>query len=285
MILKQLWTHNTVARLAGLSLAREAGLILAWDQSQRLTIWDRTGQRKATTALVLPAVAAAISDDGKQVVAAGSGGQIWWLDADLKLQFDHDLKTSPLAVALEAFGDYVAVSDRERRTHVFNRLGKTVTTFETPRALHHLSFVPSRARVLGAADYGYVGCFDAQGRCLWRDAPPTHVGSLCCDGTGSTVLLACFSDGLRHHDATGSHRGNLPTPAPCRRAAISFDGNTILVASESASLALLNRQGRVLETLALPQSATALVLGALGELGVFGLPTGDVTAVSIAKEA
>lgn len=281
MILKQLWTHNTDARLAGLSFAREARLILAWDVSQRLTLWDRGGQRRASTSLVLAPVAAAISDDGQQIVAVGPGGEVHWLDRELNLQFDHKLPAAPLAVALESFGDYLAVSDRERRTHLFNRLGKSVATFVSPRPLHHLAFVPSKARLLGAADYGFIGCFDAQGRCLWRDAPLTHVGSLCCDGSGSTILLASFSDGVNRYDALGMQRGHLATPAPCRRAAVSFDGTLILTASESASLSLLNRQGLVLETLAIPQSATALVMGALGELGVFGLPTGDVTAVGI----
>jgi hypothetical protein len=283
MKLEPLWTRRTEARLTGLSYAREAGLVLAWDVGQRLTLWDRSGQRQAQTTLLVPPVVAAISDDGSQIAAAGPNGEIWWLDPDLKFQFDLTLKSAPLALALDPLGDYLAVSGRERRTHLFNRLGKELAAFETARPLHHLVFVPSQARILGAADYGFIGCFEASGRCLWRDSPLTHVGSLSCDGTGSTILLACFSQGLRWYDHSGKLAAQVPTETPCRRADISFDGDLVLAASESASLSLLNRQGRVLETLATPQNVAALVLGALGEMGVFGLPTGDVTAVSIQR--
>jgi WD40 repeat protein len=275
------WTQRTPARLGGLSFAREASLLLAWDESQQLFLWDRHGRRTAQATLLLPPIAAAISDDGNQIVAAAGDGRIWWFDRTLQLQFDLKIQAPVQTVALEPLGDYLAVSDRERRTHLFNRHGKPLVSWETPRALHHLAFVPGAARLLGAADFGFVGCFDAAGGAVWRDAPLTHVGAIASDGVGSAVLLACFSEGLRLYGSRGQQLGRLATPAPCRRAAFDYDGTTILSAGEDASLALLNRQGRVLETFALPHSASALALGALGDLGVIGLPTGDILAISI----
>lgn len=281
MILRPQWSRPTDARLSGLSLAREAGLVFAWDEAQSLYLWDLDGRRRARQAFIQPIAAAGMSDDGSHVVVAGKHGLIWWLNAQLELRFDQALPIHPLALAVESLGRYVAVSDHERHTYLLARSGRLAATVDTPRPLRFLSFVATQPWFLGAADYGYVACFDMNGRCLWRDAPVSYIGSLSADGDGQNVVLACFSNGLLRHHAPGGHGEFLPTFEPCRLATMDFDASLMFLAGEAGSLSLLNRGGEVIASLSIERPAVALALGALGEVGVYGLADGHVALVDI----
>src|SRR5207247_1940459 len=87
---------------------------------------------------------------------------------------------------------------------------------QTPRAVHHLAFVPEADCLLAAADFGLVIAFDLSGRCLWQDRLVAHLGSLGVDGPGTRVVLACFTDGLRLYDRGGTpaRAATLPQRRP-----------------------------------------------------------------------
>lgn len=281
--IRPVWTRRTDARLLGLSLAREAGLLLSWDAAQRVVLWDLAGQVRARNSVHFPLAAAAISDDGSRIVLAGAGGELWWLNPELRLQLDQKIDSSPLTVALDPLGLYAAVSSDDRRTRLISRSGAEVCKFESPRPLVHLLFLHTRPLLVAAADYGFVAAFDPTGNCLWRHAPVSHVGSLHSDGVGDHLLLASFSGGIERCTWMGQRLHPLSTAQPCRLALCDYNYARILMASESATLALLNSEGRVISNLDLSTSALALVLDALGNWGAFGLADGTVTFVEIGQ--
>lgn len=272
------WSQTTDARLGGLSLAREARRLLAWDEARNLYLWRLEGGPPARHTHLQPIVRAAISDDGGAILLADAHAQLSWLTGEMHLRFSLPIDFRPLQLAVEPLGRRVAVSDPERLTLVFDSSGKQIATLETPRPLRHLAFVPSETCLIGAADYGYVGCFDAAGRCLWRDAPVSHVGSLCVDGAG-VITLACFSNGLQRYERTGKHLGTLSTPWPCRLAAADWDGGRILVAGDAGSLSLLKADGAVIGEHPTNRPISALALGALGEVGAYGHAHGEVVVI------
>jgi hypothetical protein len=275
-----LWSQQTAARLAGLAWAREPECALAWDVGGRVYLWDRLGRRVAEHALLTPPAAMAISDDGRNIVAGSQSGQLFWFNERLELQFDRALGLAVQAAALETRGDYLAISDSHRRTRLLTRNGEELACIQTPRPLKFLAFVPARAALIGAADYGFVGGFDAQGRCLWRDAPPTHCGGLACDGSGERVLLAGYSDGIRTYLA-GKRQAHLRTPSPCALVACDFEGRRLVAAGEDGSLTLLKAGGAVLENHTLSRRLNALALNALGEVAICGMPDGGIAAIRL----
>jgi hypothetical protein len=270
------WTQRTEARVLGLCLAREAGLLFAWDASRRLYLWNVTGALVARQSLHFQPGAACISDDGSRVVVVGESGELWWLDHELRLKLDLRIPAGGQVAALDTLGHYLAVSDRERHTRLYHRGGKELALIETPRPLVFLQFLATQPRLLGAADFGFVGAFDPTGHAVWRAAPLFRVGSLCTDGQGSCLLLASYSSGVERYDAGGQHLPHLATPQPCRLARTDFAMSCILIATESSTLALLKPDGAVVKTVPIPGNATGLVLGALGEYGAFALADGTV---------
>jgi hypothetical protein len=276
--------------LLGLVLAREAGLLLAWDAGQRLYLWNRLGQLRARLGLHFPIAAAAISDDGSRVLVAwergasapsGAGGELWWLDHDLNLLLDMHLPLRPLAVALEPLGLLAAVSSHDRRTTLLSKHGKPITSIESIRPLHYLRFPSNQACMVGAADFGLIAAFDISGQPLWRHAPVLHAGGLCEAGEGRGWCVAQYSAGVGRYAADGTPLTPLATPQPCRLVQADFDGTRMLVALEAASLALLKSDGEVISTLALPDNAQTLALGPLGDWGAVGLPDGRIMGVQI----
>jgi hypothetical protein len=284
MTLSPIWSHHTEARLGGLSLAREAGLLLAWDEARTLSIWDCQGQELARLKLLFAPAAVAISEDGRHVVAVGKQGELWWLDGRLQLQFDHQLDFPPLALALESLGRYVAIAAANRRIHLLTRRARPVVSIETPQPTPHLVFVPGQPYLLAAANYGFMGCFDDTGRGFWRDGVVSYIGSLATAGEGQVILLACYSHGLRRYPMSGNNPSFVPTARPCRLACVDFDGSRVLMAAEDDSLSLLNARGQVIKELTLQETVTALVLGALGDWGAYGTARGTVTALAIPSE-
>jgi hypothetical protein len=135
--------------------------------------------------------------------------------------------------------------------------------------------VPEAPLLLGAADFGLVVCLEVTtGSVVWRDGLPAHCGALATSGDGERVVLACFSDGLRHGSSSGGVKGHLTTKEPCRLAALSFDGRRVLVAGRGNRLLLLDGHGRVLVIHLLERPAVALALAALGDCAVVALTDG-----------
>jgi hypothetical protein len=275
-VTRVLWSAEVGAPPRGVALAREAGRVLAWDADGTLHLFDRGGGRQARRQLPAAVSAAAAADDGS-AYAAAAGGRAYLLAPDLAPRWERPLAAGPAAVALDAFGGHLAAADAAG-LHLFDRGGRRLWRAETPRPLAFLAFAAERPVLAGSADFGLAACFDRTGRCLWRDAPVAHTGALAVSGDAGLIALACFSDGLCCYSAREPQQRRLPDTAPCRLAAVSYDGATLLTAGLGEELHLRDAGGRERAALRLGAAPAALALSPLGDWAVAALAAGAVAA-------
>jgi hypothetical protein len=275
------WSRSLPAAPLGLGLAREAGTLLLWDVDHHLGRYDRQGQGELRQRAPGSLVAAALSDDGLTVAAAGKRGQAWLLNVDLVPVWERSVPRRPVALALDALGRRLAVADEGGGLHVFDRAGQVVWRAAAARPLAYLAFVPEAPALVGSADFGLVCAFDRAGRCLWRDGLVAHVGSLAVSADGGRVVLACFTDGLCCYALTQPRQARLPRAAPSRLAAIDYKGELLLTAGLGNELALRGGDGEVRAVLAMPSSPVAVAVEALGDSAVAALAGGMLARVEL----
>jgi hypothetical protein len=280
--LQPLWVQNLGAAPRGLALARESNGLLVWDQTNWLYLLSRKGERQAQIQAPGSLAAACCADDGSSYAAVSKKGEVWWLAPDLTPRWQRTVPQRAVAVALDPFGQYLAVGDSRGCLYFLDRHGRPRSQIQCPRPLHHLAFVPAAPFVVGSADYGLVACFDLDAQCVWLDGLVAHVGSLAVSGDGEQLLLACFTEGLQRYNLAGCKQGRLALGEPCRLAALAFDGRLVLAAGLSNRLHLLDRDGRLLCTHLLDKTPVALRLGALGDTAVTALSDGRIIALAIA---
>jgi hypothetical protein len=209
--------------------------------------------------------AACASDDGSSLAAVGEHGEVWRLMPDLTPRGITRLKQRATACALDSFGRSLAVADSGAELWIFNATGKLVCRTTTPRPLFHLAFIPEQPLLVGCADFGFIGCFDLTGQCVWRDGLVSHVGGLAVNGDGSRIVLACFSDGLRSYDSDGKQDAPVALDEPCRLVAMSYDGRRIVICGRGPTIWLLYREGDSRTSHELAAVPTALAMAPLAD--------------------
>jgi hypothetical protein len=275
-----LWSQKIAAPLRGLVLARERGWVLAWDAADQLHVWDRLGRRQAQRQAPADLTVAACADDGASFAAVGEQGQVWLLAPDLTPRWQRSVTRRGSAVALDPFGGHVAVADGGGGLHVFDHRGGAVWQVATPRPLRHLAFIPEKPVLAVSADFGLVACFDAAGKCLWRDGLVANVGSLAVSGDGGRIVLACFTEGLCCYAVDRPNPERLAQAAPCHLGAVSYAGDVLLTAGLKSQVALRDRQGAAQQEFTAESTIAALALGALGDFAVLGLAEGQVIGLA-----
>ncbi|HEV3167655.1 MAG TPA: hypothetical protein VGZ22_26860 [Isosphaeraceae bacterium] len=283
------WTVLTDAPLLGFSLAREAGLIFAWDEAGQLYLLDTNGERRSASRAPDQILAGAISDNGMLIALLGKGPRLWLLNADLEPTADRPAPTDPLGMAVDPHGRYVAVTSRLNFTQFYSQHGRQAGKFETRQALAHVCFIPSRPYLIGTAPYGAIvgvklrpgssGHLDAE--VLWHNALLSNVGRLTTTGDGGMVLASCFTHGVQRYDLRGHNEGSYHLGGTTSQAVPDFAGRSIAVATLEGDLAVLNSGGNVRWKTALPRAANALELDALGRFLVYGLPTGEISRLDL----
>ena len=108
-----------------------------------------------------------------------------------------------------------------------------------------------------------------------------HLGSLTCSGNGQMVAVSCFSDGVRRYDGTGKPQPVLPTPEPCRFAAMTYSGKSILTAGVFGGVRGLDMDARILFEHRADQAVVGLGLMPLGERAVMALADGRVIGLDL----
>lgn len=280
------WSQTIPAPLRGLSLARERETILAWDGQDGLILFDHSGKIQAQRPGPSPIAAACCAEDGSVYAVAGSQPpMLCWLAPDLAPRWQRPLRERATALAVEPLGRCLAVADAGGSLHVLSARGRTLWRATTLRPLHYLAFVPEKPVLLGAADFGLVVCFGASGDCLWRDGLVAHVGSLAVNGDGSSVMLACFSDGLVRYNTSGPEQQRLPLESACLLAALSYDGDSLLTADHQHRLCLRDGKGVLRDHLNLDAPVVAVSMGALSDYAVVGLANGIIQRFEEPPEA
>jgi hypothetical protein len=278
---RTLWSHTNAAPWRGLALARERGWALAWDAGHTLLLFNRRGEPQAQWPCPAELIGAAAADDGGTFAAAGADGRVWLLAPDLTVRWERRVGSRAAGVALEAFGRYLAASDAGGTLHLLDRDGRAVWQASNPRPLQHLAFLTEQPRLVGSADYGLVACYDSTGRCVWRDGLVANVGSLAARGDGSLVVLTCFSEGICcYRNGDPRTRRFLPHTAPAHRAAMSYDGKTILTTDRESTLAWHDADGPLRRKTPVDARPVALALAPLGDGAVVAFADGRLSALT-----
>ena len=259
------WSQALQADVCGLSLAREKGWLLAWDTHHWLYLLNHAGQIQAQTRFPSAIAHAAFADDGSALVAASTAGELRWLALDMAPRWEKTLEYRAAAVAVDPLGNFVTAVNGRGQVHTFDAAGQPVASFQSPQPLVHVAFVPARTHLVGCAGFGLVGAFDVVGNWKWREAIVVNVGGLSINGDGTSLLLACFSEGLQRFQADGTSQGRMATPEPCRLVAQSFDGDRICAGGMANQLFLLDRDGGLQCRHELESPLTALAFSALGD--------------------
>jgi hypothetical protein len=257
--------------------------LLTWDEKDWLYLLNRRGKLQGQVRTAGRLVAACCADDGSAYAAVGGRGEIWWLAPDLMTTWESVVPKPAVAVAMDPFGQYLAVADAGGHLHLFDRKARPIFQVESPRPFHHLAFVPAAPFLLGSSDYGLVACLDLAGNWVWRDGLVAHIGALTVSGDGERIFLACFTEGLQHYTLTGKKQDRQATSEPCRLAALSFDGQLTLVAGLSGRLQLLDAEGRLVAAHALDKPPVAIALGALGDSATVALDDGRLIGLELAQ--
>ena len=281
--MQPLWSASLGSPLRGLSFAREKGWLLAWDSRHTLHLYERGGSCRWSRPAPGPVAACCLAEDGDGLAIAGASGQVWFCDAELAPRWERRLPQAGLAVATDPFSRIVAASDTAGNLHLFDRQGNPLGQSANPRPFRHLAFVPEQPRLVAAADFGLVACFDARADLLWRDGLVAHVGSLSVSGDGATLALAGFSPGLYCYALDGPPHRWLPLPTPCRLAALSYDGLVVLSADPGHRLHRFDLKRSLRQEYFPPSPPVALALSALGELAFAALADGTLVALGSAE--
>jgi len=277
------WSHALANPPRGLALAREKGWVLAWDTQDWLYLLNQAGERQAQWHGTGKLAAAACADNGSAYVAAGAQGEIWWLAPDLSSRWERSVPHPVTALAVDPFGQYLAVADAGSHLSLFDCQGKPRVRIQTPRPLYHLAFVPTAPFLVAASDYGLAACFDMKGKLVWRDGPVAHIGSLTVSGPGESVILACFTEGLQCYSLSGKNLGRQSLTEPCRLVALTFDGRHLLVAGMGARLHWLDAEHKILSTYAMDKPAATLGLAPLGDRAVIASTDSSLIGIDLRR--
>jgi hypothetical protein len=275
-----LWTFTAGGAIRGVSLARESGSVLVRDDNHWLYLLNRSGVPQAQVRAPKDLTVSACSDEGQLLVAGGKEGDLWSLAPDLMPRWQQNLGKRVEAVAVDPVGQHVAASDTAGNVSLFTRKGHLVWQVKSPRLQRFLAFIPEKPYLIGASDVGLVHCLDARGQLVWRDGLVAHVGALSASGDGSSIVLACYSDGIHRYSIKESRPVRIPLPEVCRFAAVSYDGAAILTAGLTSMITLRDRHGRAQGEYNLDAPAGMLALSPLGDRSLAGNTAGVVSCIA-----
>lgn len=284
------WSIVTDGPLIGMSLAREAGMVLTCDEAAQLQLISLRGEVKGHSRAPGKILSAAISDDGTLIAVLIEGPRLLLLDGELGPIADRPAPYDSTALGMAPHGGYVALSSRSNETFVYTRHGSPGGSFTTMHPLVHLRFVCDRPRLIGASSFGVIYAFDLEPEGAsgllrfeerWKAQLMSSFGHMAITGDGGIVLVACYTHGVQKYDSRGRNEGSYHLGGTATHAVPDFAGRTIAVATSEGELSVLNGAGQVRWKRGLPRGPIALECDALGRFLVYGMKTGEVTLIDL----
>ena len=277
------WSQITDAPLVGMSFAREAGLILAFDDAHNLYLIDLAGNRVQYKRAPVPLATVVISDDGSQIVAVSKEGEVWWLGKNLEPRLQQGNHRHVIGAAISPRGEYLAVSMNDNHTHIYDCHGRRCTNLLTHRPLQFLTFLTGQPLLIGAAEYGLAGCYELDGQPRWQDALWSSAGHLAASGEGYAILVSCFGHGLQRYGLDGTNEGAYHLGGGVARASIDYDGKTFAAATLEGEVIIVNAAGHVYWRQALPKPAREIALDPAGQFVIYGQESGEITVLDLVE--
>ncbi len=270
------WTFGTDGALSGLELARESGDVVAADDTGGLYRLDRRGQFAAVTRLRHPIRGVACSDDGQFVAAIVGECELHRFDSHLQELWKVELPEPCLAVAMDPFGQYMAVSLTNGVCLVYAAEKYRVAGFETIRPLSFLRFVVTEPVILGAADHGLLGCYSLTGSPIWEEKLWSNIGGLSATGDGELIFVPSFAHGLQTFDGDGHNIGSYVLEGTINHVSTGYDSGRLIVSTVERHLCWLDADGELVWEAQAPEDISHLTCDPLGEWIVCGFASGRV---------
>ncbi len=286
----QAWTSVTDAPLLGLSLAREAGLILAWDEARNVYLIDLHGERLTSARAPGAILGGCLSDSGSLAALLIEGSRLLLLDRELTTLSDRPTSSEPTCLDIDPHGRYLAIGTKTTQTLFYSRFGRPAGKFETKQPLSLVRFVPAEPILLAASAYGSLlgvelipqgSTGSLEGEVLWDQRLLSNVGRLETSGDGSLILASCYTHGVQRFDLEGRNAGSYHLGGTVSHAVPDFAGRSIAVATLEGEVVVINQAGNVRWRSSLPRPAIALQFDALGRYLVHGLPTGEISLIDL----
>lgn len=283
------WSMLTEAPLKGLGLAREAGSVIAWDETDQLYRLDLRGEYQSVARAPGKLLTAAISDDGSRLALLGEKGTLWLLDSDLQVVAERQGPAEPISLTIDPHGRFVLIATRTCVNHYYSRHGKPAGKFPSRQPLAFAAFIADQPVLAAAASYGMLATYrlsDAGSGRLdteleWEDRQISSVGRLATTGDGSMLLASCFTHGVQRFDLLGHNEGSYHLGGTATHAVPDFAGRTIAVATSEGDLSVLSSAGNVRWKTGLARPAIALEVDPLGRYLIHGNASGEVVRLDL----
>jgi hypothetical protein len=270
------WGFATDAPLADVQLARETGETLAADVAGGLYRLNAAGRIVSMSRGFKHLKALAWTDTGTSGAAVFGTEQIVRFDGRLQISWSKKLPGPIVGISVDPFGHFIAAGLGSSQTMVFAENKRLACEFPSVRPLHFLRFVPTYRDLVAAADYGVIQRQHLNGEAVWEERVLGTVGDLAVTGNGRFAYLAAFSHGVQVYDAEGyNHAGYVVQGAPSR-ISTSFDGSTIIVATEENYLYRMTPRGELLWAAEAPDAVTRVLADPLGQGFVCGFASGRI---------
>ena len=270
------WSFATDAPLVGLQFGRESGETLAADESGGLYLLDRQGQITALTRGFHGVLSIAWSDSGNGGAVLLEDRKVCRLTPRLTVDWSRELPDSPLAVAVDPFGNNIAVSMADAATIVLDWKKNLTCEFSTIRPLKFLRFVSTDRKLIGAAEYGLLCCHDFSGNELWNEKIWTNIGDLSITGKADTVLMAGFNHGIQVFDADGGQCGAYMVEGAPNRVSTTFTRERVAATTIEHYLYWMDSDGELLWATEADEDFVGLHSDPLGNGLVCGLRSGRI---------
>ncbi len=284
------WTAYTDAPLVGFGLAREAGLLLAWDDSNHLYLIGPDGQRITDSRAPGKIIDATIADTGTLIAVVLGGPRLLLLDGECQPLYDRPALSESAAITVDPHGRFLCVSTRTGKNQFYTRHGKLAGSFETIQPLSFARFLATRPVLVAASSLGTLFAFKIEGEDgrqslqveeLWRSQMMSNVGRLEITGDGGMILTSCYTHGIQRFDMRGRNEGAYHLGGTTAHAVPDFTGRLIAVATTEGELFLLNRTGNIRWKTGLARGPIALVCDPLGRSVTYGLPSGEIVQLQV----
>jgi len=254
-----------------MTYSRETGELFAGDANGQLSRFDFHGKLLAVCELPGPIVALSWSDDGSQGAAIIGEETVVRLNPQLQVMQTLQPADVCLSLAVSPFGNHLAVGLANGTTQIYNERKRRIARFETVRPLAFLEFCTSEAILFGAAEHGFVGCFNLAGAQIWKQANWSNVGGLSTTGMGDFIYLASFGHGIQVLDADGIAIGSYMLEGTINHVSSSFEPDRLVASTIEGQLYWMNSAGELVWSTTVNDDIAALTCGPLGNSAIIWL--------------
>lgn len=270
------WSLSTEAPLVALRMARETGDVLAADASGGLYHISRAGKLANLTHGPSPIRGIAWSDTGSGGIALIGDEKLYWFNRQLLFQGWLEHSEQVMALALDAHGNYAAVSLTSCTTVIYDSNRKFIRRFGSLQPLIALEFLVDRPALVGVAEYGLLCAHAFTGEQEWQEQLWANVGDLSVTGDGRTILLACYAHGIQCHDAAGRQVGSYQVGGTVSRVSTGFIPGRIAAATMERHFYYIDADGQVVFQAPLPDDICRVICDPFGKAVVVGLTSGRI---------